>query len=658
MRFVRRRPRSSVIDPGRRRFVLGLAASGVVSTLGLWRRPAQAADLASNTGSPAILYGSEFDLAISESPVNFTGRPRIATVVNGRVPAPLLRWREGDRVTLRVTNRLRVNSSIHWHGVLVPTGMDGVPGLSFPGIRPGETFVYSFDVRQNGTYWYHSHSALQEQTGLYGPLIIDPKQADPIQADRDYVVMLSDWTDEDPERVFSKLKMQSDYYNFHQPTVGDFFHDVKQEGWRKAIEERRMWGRARMSPRDIADVTGATYTYLMNGTTPAGNWTGLFKPGERVRLRFINGSSMTYFDIRIPGLKMTVIQADGQDVEPVPVDEFRIAVAETYDVIIEPDHVGAFTIFAQAMDRSGYARGTLTTHAGLIASVPPMDPRPVRTMMDMGMAMNQGGDMPGMRDSRDGQPGHPGPSMPGMDMSHDQTSGAMQDMSGMDMPANKQNQAFIPRESGATAGQATGRMKMDHSVSGAGDMNGMSMSPAPVARDRTRPVASLSGELAPNVDMHAVNPTDRLNDPGDGLENNGRRVLTYADLVARIPNTDMRAPDRELQIHLTGNMMRYIWSFDGRKYSQAKPIELAYNERVRIVLINDTMMEHPIHLHGMFVELDNGCGARRPRKHTVNVQPGERLSYLLTADARGRWAYHCHLLYHMMAGMFREVHVA
>ena len=628
MKRIPRGPHGRGIDPSRRRFVLGLAAGGVATTLGLWRRPVQAADPSSTSSSPPVLRGREFELTIGESPVNYTGRTRVATTVNGTVPAPALRWREGDRVTLRVTNRLPVDTSIHWHGILVPADMDGVPGLSFPGIAPGNTFVYSFDVRQSGTYWYHSHSGMQEQTGLYGPLIIDPKDADPVQADRDYVVMLSDWTDEDPERVFSKLKMQSDYYNFHKRTVGDFFRDVKREGWRKAVDKRGMWNQMRMDPTDIADVTGATYTYLMNGTTPAGNWTGVFKPGERVRLRFINGSSMTYFDIRIPGLKMTVVQADGQDVEPVPVDEFRIAVAETYDVIVEPRANAAYTIFAQAMDRSGYARGTLATHAGLVGAMPPLDPRPVRTMVDMGMA--HGADMSGM---------------PGMDMSgnsEDGTAAGHRDMPGMTHDGMNMNME-------------------GHDANRAGDMNGMTMSPTPSPGSEdgahaARPSSTASNAFSPNVDMRAANPTERLHDAGDGLKN-GRRVLTYADLKAHRPNRDLREPSRELQIHLTGNMMRYIWSFDGRKYSQAQPIELQYNERLRIVLINDTMMEHPIHLHGMFVELDNGSGAHRPRKHTVNVKPGERLSYLVTADARGRWAYHCHLLYHMMAGMFREVRV-
>jgi len=366
----------------RRTFVKGLAVGGAAAGLGLWRASALA------QGNPPVtwtaLSGTEFDLRIGETPMNFTGNPRVAFTVNGSVPAPTLRWKEGDTVTLRVANTLDEDASIHWHGILLPANMDGVPGLSFHGIRPGETYVYRFKVRQAGTYWYHSHSGFQEQLGLYGPLVIEAREHEPFKYDREHVVMLTDWTDESPERVFAKLKKRSDYYNFHQRTVGDFFRDVRSQGLKNALADRKMWGEMRMNPTDLADVSGSTYTYLMNGVAPAGNWTGFFKPGERVRLRFINGSAMSYFDVRIPGLKLTVVAADGQYVHPVTVDEFRIATAETYDVIVEPSGQDAFTIFAQSMDRTGFAAGTIAVREGLRAVVPELDPRPVLTMADMG----------------------------------------------------------------------------------------------------------------------------------------------------------------------------------------------------------------------------------------------------------------------------------
>ncbi|MGB1581833.1 MAG: copper resistance system multicopper oxidase, partial [Nevskiales bacterium] len=349
----------------RRQFVQGLSAAGLGAGMGLWL-PAWAR----NTPAPTTLRGQQFDLSIGESPVNFTGKPRMATTINGSLPGPILRWREGDTVTLRVTNHLQHDSSIHWHGILLPANMDGVPGLSFKGIAPGETFTYQFKVKQSGTYWYHSHSMFQEQTGLYAPLIIDPREPEPFSYDRDYVVMLSDWSDEDPQRIFEKLKKQSDYYNFNQQTLGDLWNDIQKQGLTEALAQRKMWGAMRMMPTDLADVSAHTYTYLMNGVTPAGNWTGLFNKGEKIRLRFINGAAMSYFDVRIPGLKMTVVAADGQNIHPVSVDEFRIGVAETYDVIVEPAD-SAYTIFAQSQDRSGYARGTLTPQAGMTAEVPP-----------------------------------------------------------------------------------------------------------------------------------------------------------------------------------------------------------------------------------------------------------------------------------------------
>ena len=553
-------PRAALLS--RRHFVQGLMLGGVAAGLGF--RPG--AVLAQASPPRRELHGSHFDLAIGELPVDFTGRKRMATVVNGQLPAPLLRWREGDAVTLRVRNHLRVPGSIHWHGILLPFGMDGVPGISFPGIAPGETFTYRFPVRQSGTYWYHSHSGFQEQTGLYGPIVVEPARGERFPADRDHVVLLSDWTDEDPEAIYRHLKKQGDYYNYAEPTAPQFLRDAGDQGLRKALAERRMWNRMRMSPSDLADVSGATYTYLMNGMAPAANWEGLFKRGEKVRLRFINGSAMTIFDVRIPGLKMTVVAADGQDVEPVSVDEFRIAVAETFDVIVEPAADRAWTIFAQSIDRSGYARGTLAPQPGMTAEVPAMDPRMPLAMVDMMGAMD-----------RD------------------------------DMPA------------------------VHH------------------ARSEYR---------NPGVDMHVDMPRTNLDDPGVGLRDNGRRVLTYADLHTLGGSIDKREPSREIELHLTGNMERYMWSFDGLKFSDAKPVHLHAGERVRLVLVNDTMMNHPIHLHGMWSELESPDGAFQVRKHTINVQPAQRIAYGVTADALGRWAYHCHLLYHMEAGMFREMVVS
>ena len=596
----------------RRQFVTGALAASAAAGLGLPAHPAWAA------GHPE-LGGSTFDLTIGHTPVNVTGNPASATLVNQVLPGPVLRWRQGDTVTLRVRNTLAVPTSIHWHGIRSPADMDGVPGLSFRGIMPGETFTYRIPLpeHQTGTYWYHSHSAFQEQTGLYGAIVVEPRGGYQERFERDYVVVLSDWTDQDPEQIVSNLKFQSDYYNFHQRTVGTFFADASREGLGATIRDRLAWGQMRMSPTDIADVTGATYTYLLNGAAPGANWTGLFRPGERVRLRFINASSMTFFDVRVPGLKMKVVAADGNDVEPVPVDEFRIGVAETYDVIVEPGP-GAYTIFAQSEDRTGYARGTLAPQAGMEAPIPPMDPRPLRTMTDMGMGnMAMGG-------GRMASMGHGG-SMQGMaGMDHDSMGG----MSGMSM------------DHGSKAGMPMG----GHGGPG---MTGKEGDPAG---------AKLDGDVG--VDNVAMMPMNRLNDPGDGLEHNGRLVLTYDMLRARKPGTDPRPPSREITLHLTGNMERYIWGFDGKKFSQADPIHLKLGERVRFTLINDTMMEHPIHLHGLWSELENGHGEYRPYKHTIIAKPGGKLSYLVTADKPGMWAYHCHLLYHMEMGMFRAVVVS
>ncbi len=538
-----------------------------------------------------------FDLAIAETPLTIGGRQTKAKTINKTVPGPVLRFREGETVTLRVTNQMDEDTSIHWHGILLPSNMDGVPNVSFPGIKPGETFVYQYTLKQSGTYWYHSHSGLQEQSGVFGPIIIDPADNDPVAYDRDYVIMLSDWTFENPDAVFAKLKKQSDYYNFQKRTILDFFRDVSEEGLSATLDNRLAWSGMRMDPTDIADITGKTYIYLLNGNAPGSNWTGLFTPGERVRLRFINAAAMTYFNVRIPGLSMKVVQADGQNIHPVPVDEFQISVAETYDVIVEPDEDRAYTIFAETMDRSGYARGTLAPRAGMSAPVPELRPPQVRTMADMAMAHGATDEM----DSRD--------AMRHMD------HGAMTGKSDMD-----EDRTVLPKQPATPGGP-----RLD----------------------------------GPGVAMKAAAPTNRLHEPGFGLDNVGHRVLVYTDLRSLEPFYDKRPPTREIELHLTGNMERYMWSFDGKKFNEVtKPISFIYGERLRLTMINNTMMDHPIHLHGMWMELDNGFGDHRPRKHTINIKPGEKLSAIISADAPGSWALHCHLLYHMKAGMFRVVSVS
>ncbi len=580
----------------RRQFIQGLAAGGVMLGLSPWLKPAHAQGPAGTiTGSAKVLTGTEFDLTIAETQVNFTGSPRMATTINGSIPAPTLHWREGDTVTLRVHNRLSEDTSIHWHGILLPFQMDGVPGISFKGIAPGETFTYRFKVAQTGTpigtYWYHSHSGMQEQRGMYGAIIIDPATGrDPIRADRDYVVQLSDWTDEDPDRVMAKLMVQSDYYNFNQPTVADFFRDASRQGLSAALDKREMWNQMRMNPTDLADISAYTYTYLMNGVTPAGNWTGLFRPGEKVRLRIINSGAMTFFDVRIPGLKMTVVQADGQNVEPVTVDELRIGVAETYDVIVTPKDE-AYTIFAQSMDRTGFVRGTLAPRAGMTAVVPALDKPEPLTMGDMMGAMGGG-------------------------------AGAM-DHSSHGAPA------------------------LDHSAHGG--------APTGAATVRVRHAKT---EYGPSTDMRVDEPRTNLDDPGIGLRNNGRRVLTYADLHTIGGPLVARPADREIELHLTGNMERYTWSFDGLEFGKSTPVHFRYGEQLRVILVNDTMMSHPMHLHGMWGELESPDGKFQVRKHVIIVQPAQRISFIVPVDAMGRWAWHCHLLLHMDAGMFRQVVVA
>lgn len=601
-----------MVRPSRRTFVKGLAVGGAIAGLGLWRPAARAHT--HGRPQPVSLDGTEFDLRVGETLMDFTGVPRTALTVNGSLPAPTLRWREGDTVTVRVSNTLGEDTSIHWHGVLVPANMDGVPGLSFDGIRPGETHAYRFTVRQSGTYWYHSHSRFQEQRGLYGALVVEPLEPEPFRYDREHVVLLSDWTDEDPERVFAKLKKQSDYYNFHRPTVGDFVRDVRDRGFGTAVADRLAWGEMRMSRADLSDVTGATYTYLMNGQAPAGNWTGLFRSGERVRLRFINGSAMSYFDVRIPGLQMRVVAADGQHVHPVSVDEFRISAGETFDVIVEPSGQDAFTIFAQSLDRTGYARGTLAVSVGLSAPVPDLDPRPLLTMADIGHG--------GMRDV-----------------------GPASVMSGMPTGTPATRPGAHDAHGGAAA--AAPPSPDGH---GGHDMSAMAGS----AAMQSHPASERSNPL---VDMQTMMPSSRLDDPGIGLRGNGRRVLTYADLQSLFSDPDGREPGRTIEAHLTGHMERFVWSFDGVKFSDADPVRLTYGERMRIVLVNDTMMAHPMHLHGMWSDIEDDDARFHLRKHVVDMPPGTRRSVRVRADALGRWAFHCHLLYHMVAGMFREVRV-
>jgi len=572
----------------RRTFIKGVAAS---SLMGIAATDLQARTVKKTSNNSQILTGNEFYLDIDYTPVNITGSQAVATTINGQISGPTLVWQEGETVTIHVTNHLKKTSSIHWHGIILPASMDGVPGISYDGIAPGETFTYRFKVRQHGTYWYHSHSGYQEQTGMYGAIVIKAKKREPFRYDKDYVVLLSDWSDEKPTTIYRKLKQMSDYYNFSQRTVGDFFSEVKNKGMSKAFADRKMWNKMRMSDRDLSDVTGYTYTYLMNGQNPATQFKALFKKGHKIRLRFINGAAMTIFDVRIPGLKMTVVAADGNHVKPVSIDEFRIGVAETYDVIVEPTSNKAYAIFAQSIERSGYALGSLTPSVKQLARAPKMDkPQPLM-MVDMGRDMKK--------------------------MDH---GGGMKCASGMKMPKKKSMKKY--RWSAMEA--------------------------------QKYPITKLPMARGIQTTMMAMSPKYRLDDPGVGLRKNGRRVLTYADLKNRYSTRRDRKPDREIVLHLTGNMERYMWSINGIKYADAKPLQFHYGERLQITFINDTMMNHPMHLHGMWSDLETGDDNHLVRKHTVVVQPGSKISYRVTVDAKGGWAYHCHLLYHM-AGMFRKV---
>ena len=585
------------------------SALGAASLLPAWARSAAHGNL-----GLTALTGTTFDLDVGEFAVSIGGRHGHAVGVNGTLPAPLIRFREGEEVTLNVTNRLAADTSTHWHGLLVPFHMDGVPGVSFPGIKPGETFQYKFAVPQSGTYWYHSHSGLQEQQGHYGPLIIDPAGEDPVAYDREYVLVLSDWSFEHPHRIFEKLKASSETYNFNQRTLGDFAEDASQHGLGNALQDRVMWGGMRMSPRDLADVTGATYTYLINGHSTHDNWNGVFRAGERVRLRIINASAMSIFNVRLPGLPMTVVAADGLNVQPVETDEFQIGVAETYDVIITPPDERAYAFVAESIDRSGQAVATFGPHPGMRADEPSLRPVPTLTMKDMAMDH--------------GAMGHRSMDHSGHDMGGAHGSGmdhSGHDMGGMDHSAHDMS-------------------TMDHQASGKTDHDSSMM--------------DHDHKSGPGVAGVAMMPVSRLDEPGIGLETVSHRVLTYADLRALERNYDTRAPERELQIHLTSNMHRYMWSFNGVKFSEVtESIRLQEGERVRFHLVNDTMMPHPIHLHGMFFELENGAGDHRPRKHTVIVKPGEKLAFDVSSEHVGDWAFHCHLLYHMHAGMMNVVSV-
>ncbi|WP_347103419.1 copper resistance system multicopper oxidase [Variovorax sp. B2] len=637
----------------RRRFLRASAAAGAGTALHALS-PSYTWAAADRTLPLQESSGTVSNLVIAKGRLDIDGHSATPTVVNGLLPGPVLRFREGETATIRVTNQLEETSSIHWHGLLVPPDMDGVPGVSFPGIRPGETFTYQYKLRQSGTYWYHSHSGNQEQAGLYGPFIIDPATRDPFAYDSECVVMLSDWTFEDPARVLAKMKKFGSYYNYNRRTMADVFRDASRNGWRATIADRMEWAKMRMDPTDIADVTGSTYTYLLNGQAANQNWTALFKPGERIRMRFINAGAMTHFDVRIPGLEMTLVQADGQNVEPVAVEEFRIAPAESYDVIVQPRAAEAYTIFAEAMDRSGYAAGTLALRSGLRAPIPERRVRPLRTMADMGMSGDAMGAM-----SMPASGGRPASdAMPGMAMPADAAPAKpkMDAMPGMAMPADaapaKPKMDAMPGMA-MPADTAPAKPKMDA-------MPGMAMPAGTAPAKATTKQAEPHGpdRHGPGNSTIAEMPASRVNDPGTGLGDAGRRVLVYSDLRRLSTGGREGVPEREIELHLTGNMERQIWGFDGKKYSEAEePIPFDYGERLRVTFVNDTMMDHPMHLHGMWMVLENGAGAKRPLKHTINVKAGERLSFDVEPDELGKWAFHCHLLFHMELGMLRVVSV-
>ena len=575
--------RAATKELSRRRFVQGLLGSGVLTAGMAASTRVLGNDFADVSNRPDTLTGKTFDLLIEQRTVNFTGVPRKATTINGSIPGPTLRWREGDEVTINVTNRLQQPTSLHWHGMILPFQMDGVPGISFPGIAPGESFQYRFTVQQSGTYWYHSHSAFQEMTGMYGAIVIEPAVQDSIQADRDHLIMLSEWTDEDPMYVFQKLKTMGHLYNFNQPTLPGLMQDIAALGVGGAFSKRDMFNVMRMKPTDLADLSAETLTYLMNGLTPDENDTLLFQSGQRVRLRVVNAAGNTFFDVRIPGLPMTVVQVDGLDVQPVTIDEFRCGPGETLDVIVEPQQA-AYTIFAETMERTGFARGTLAMQQGMTAALPAR-----REAQWLAMA-----DMMG-------------------NMSHETGAGT------------------------------------DHAMAhGSGSDMDMPTMPAVRARHATT-------EFGASTDMRVDFPRTNLDDPGVGLREAQHRVLTLSDLRSLHKPENVTEPEREIELHMTGNMERYSWSIDGLEYGKSSPIHFRHGERLRVHLHNDTMMTHPMHLHGMWSDLEDEHGQFLVRRHTLPVQPAQRVTFSVTADALGRWAWHCHLLLHMDAGMFREV---
>ena len=649
---------------GRRALLRAAAVSGagfgLAQALPAWAQP-----LSKGLVRPLpTVSGNDISLAIGQVSVEVDGKVSRAIGINGTVPGPLIRLKEGQRVRLRVQNTLDEDSSIHWHGLLVPFEMDGVPGVSFPGIMPRSTFDYEFDLSHAGTYWYHSHSAYQEEDGVYGPIVIDPAGPDPVAYDREHVLVLSDHSPLAGATIYRKLKqMGGPYFNRQRMTLSGLM-----AGKDLTAQERWEWAQMRMDAADIADVTGSTYAFTINGFGPYDNWTGLFTPGERVRLRVINASAQTTFNIRIPGLPITVVQADGLNVRPVTVEEFQIGTAETYDVVITPED-RAYSFVSEASDRSGLGRATLAPREGMSAPVPPLRPRPLLTMKDMGMGdMDHSGMDHGAMGSGSSNPA----KTRGVDPTARQNaSGELWKLTGW-------------KETGAAAATAAAGMPgMDHAAMGHGPSASPATASTPVdhaAMGHSIPAPASAGQAAapmdhgsmgmrdfanapqvdknPGVQTISPMPVDRMGDPGTGLEDVGHRVLTYRDLMALERNPDVRAPSRQLDIHLTGNMERYMWSFDGVKMSEpAEPIPFRHNERVRVRLVNDTMMQHPIHLHGHFFELVTGHGAWSPRKHTVNVQPGGTATFDVTLDAQGDWAFHCHNLYHMTAGMMRVVTV-
>ena len=555
----------------------------------------------------ASVMAGEYNLTVDRVEIDTGDFVKDGIGYNGASPGPVMRFKEGENVKINVTNNLDEMTSIHWHGLILPFDQDGVPGISFPGIKPGETFTYEFPIQQAGTYWFHSHSGFQEPDGAYGSIVIEPEGREPFRYDREYVVQLTDKHPHSGDRIMRNLKMMPDYYNREQQTVGEFFSDVSENGLMNTVRDRMAWGGMRMMKADVEDLQG--FTGLINGKGPDQNWTGLFEPGERIRLRFINSSAMTYFDIRIPGLDMTVVQADGNNVQPVSVDEFRIGVAETYDVIVRPKGEQAYTIFAESMGRSGYARATLAPEEGMEAFVPQLREPARLTMADMGgMSGMDHGEMD--MNSSEGMSGMDHSSMVGMDHAN---------MSNMDHSNMK---------------------GMDHS-----NMEGMDHS-------------GMSGMDHGSMAMGKEGPSDPFYAKGSGLvptAANGGKFLSYADLKAQDPLYEDREPTKEVELRLTGNMERYTWSINGVKYEDADPIRLKYGERVRFKFVNETMMTHPMHLHGMWSILDVGAGQWNPIKHTISVNPGTTVYMETEVDEPGQWAFHCHLSYHAAAGMFRKV---